>query len=289
MYELSGIEFKELLEAIINAYPRAINLEIAVRVELEKNLKDIAGGENNSDIAFNLIRDAEAKGYIEKLIDGLYNQNSGNSQLSSIYNKLKLKFANPSNNQNNQNNPNNKKKVEEIQPTTYQSTQRPKPEIYQHLNDLLEKKKWVESNEETFAIMNKIIGRNTRLSWKTKNIKECPCHVLCHIDKLWRQYSNNCFGFTVQKKIWEEKCTTKNDREKEFGRHVGWYDDWRKEWLSRSNQIFTENLEKNLDNKEKYQGILPTLTSKNYPLEDNASLIPYLVNKLKSCNCDSCD
>ena len=137
--------------------------------------------------------------------------------------------------------------------------------------------------------MNQVYGINQRYSWKRSDIQKCDCHVLCHIDKLWRQYSNNCFGFTVQKKIWDEKCTNLAHREEVFGRHVGWYDDWRKEWLSRSNQIFTENLEKNLDNKEKYQGILPTLTSKNCLLNVNASLIPHLVKKLKFCNCDSCD
>ncbi|NEP35643.1 MULTISPECIES: GUN4 domain-containing protein [unclassified Moorena] len=285
MSELSGPERREIREALMSAVINQDEWEIILYdYDFNHSYLDIIKNKKlYTNILQDLITKAESRGELKKLIDNVYNYNSGNENLQIIYRQY---VQSPTDEpENGSTPPNHEQKPIEPQDPPDQLTQQLNPEKYKLLNYLLENQRWVEANEETFAIMNQVPG-TSKYSWKASDIQNCPCDVLCHIDKLWQQYSNNCFGFTVQKKIWEEKCTNLNDPEKEFGRHVGWYDNWRKQWLSRSKQMFTDNLEKNLDDQEKYQGIIPTLTLKNTSLEVNARLIPHLVEKLESCNCD---
>lgn len=82
---LSGHERRILRQAIISAYPSYADLEIMVGDELEENLNAITGGGNLSQVVFNLIRWAEAKGKIEVLIIAAYETNSGNPELKQFY------------------------------------------------------------------------------------------------------------------------------------------------------------------------------------------------------------
>ncbi|MBV6621440.1 MAG: formylglycine-generating enzyme family protein [Rivularia sp. (in: Bacteria)] len=82
---LSGDEHKKLRNAIISAYPAKVDLEIMVKEGLEENLNAIAGGENLTQVVFNLIKWAEARGELEKLITAAYNKNSGNPELQEFY------------------------------------------------------------------------------------------------------------------------------------------------------------------------------------------------------------
>lgn len=58
------------------------------------------------------------------------------------------------------------------------------------------------------------------------NLEKIPCDDLMYIDQLWVQYSNNRFGFSVQKEILDGLggIPENNDwsRFEEFGRWVGW-------------------------------------------------------------------
>ncbi|NET84564.1 MAG: GUN4 domain-containing protein, partial [Moorea sp. SIO1F2] len=300
MYELSGSEREELQKAILDAYPDIGDLEMVVSFKFNKNLTAIAGGNNDAQIIFKLIRWAEAHGDIKTLIDGLYNDNPRNENLAIIYDKIIARFDSNERSVNHKissmhdkvipdyekknyhyNNQNNKKQI--IQQPNKQLPQPPNQENYQHLNYLLKNQQWEEANEETLTIMNQVYGRTTTDSWQERDIQEFPCDILCQIDKLWRQYSNNYFGFTIQTMIWERQCTNLAHPEEAFGNYVGWYDSDRNRWLLYSDPAFRAKVR----HQYMYKGILPTLTSKNYPknypLKVNASFIPHLVERLQFC------
>jgi WD40 repeat protein len=77
-----------------------------------------------------------------------------------------------------------------------------------NLDELLENQKWQEASEKTFYILLYDI------------IVDDPnyANLLKSIDHIWLQSSNQRFGFSVQKRIWEEV-----DRDLEaFRRRVGW-------------------------------------------------------------------
>ncbi|MDJ0572852.1 MAG: GUN4 domain-containing protein [Pleurocapsa sp. MO_192.B19] len=75
---------------------------------------------------------------------------------------------------------------------------------YTELRDLLAAGKWKEADQETFQIMLKVANREEQ-GWLNKDsIDNFPCEDLRIIDRLWVKYSNGKFGFSVQKKIYEE-------------------------------------------------------------------------------------
>ena len=51
-----------------------------------------------------------------------------------------------------------------------------------------------------------------------QSMKKFPCTDLRTIDQLWVKYSNDKFGFSVQRRIWQE---VGQDRDK-FGQSTGW-------------------------------------------------------------------
>ncbi len=84
MIKLSGDERKELLNAILDAYPDIVDLEMMVSMNLNENLNAITGGNNNTHIVFKLIEWAETKGCIKRLIEALYEDRTGNEKIKTI-------------------------------------------------------------------------------------------------------------------------------------------------------------------------------------------------------------
>jgi hypothetical protein len=73
---------------------------------------------------------------------------------------------------------------------------------YTILQNALSQGKWKESDHLTALIMIQIIkeqGHNFR-----ESVKNFPCIDLETIDQLWLNASNYRFGFSVQKRIWED-------------------------------------------------------------------------------------
>ncbi len=99
---------------------------------------------------------------------------------------------------------------------------------YTKLRDFLKAGQWKEADEETFAVMLKVTGREENGWLDDESIESFPCTDLCTIDQLWVKYSDRRFGFSLQKRIWE---SVGQDYEK-FGDVIG----WRKmeEWLDYS-------------------------------------------------------
>ncbi len=89
---------------------------------------------------------------------------------------------------------------------------------YTHLIDLLAANNWQEADRETGTIMLKIACREEKNYLTSSAIKNFPCQDLRMINKLWVQYSNGHFGYSVQKRIWENlTCDWKK-----VGNRLGW-------------------------------------------------------------------
>ena len=96
---------------------------------------------------------------------------------------------------------------------------------YKSLDKLLFEKKWREADQETKALILKLSNRETEGWLRLEDIKQIPCRDLRTIDQLWMQYSNERFGFSIQKRLWEKVCENieANDRIwNRFREIVGW-------------------------------------------------------------------
>lgn len=114
---------------------------------------------------------------------------------------------------------------------------------YRKLRELLAAEKWIDADRETLAVMVKAVrttekwiyadehpfvvmfkaARTTEDWLDTGDIKYFPCTDLRTIDALWVKYSKGLFGFSVQKRIWQE-LGSKVDYETNchLGDRVGW-------------------------------------------------------------------
>jgi GUN4-like len=73
---------------------------------------------------------------------------------------------------------------------------------YTNLSDLLFAKKWKEADEETTQLILKFANRQKEGWLDSDSCHNFPREELRIIDQLWLKYSQNRFGFSVQKKIW---------------------------------------------------------------------------------------
>lgn len=97
---------------------------------------------------------------------------------------------------------------------------------YIPLEKMLFEQKWKKADQETAAIILKILDRETESWLRLEDIAKIPCEDLHTIDKLWMYYTNERFGFSIQKQIWKKVGgdIDANDKTWErFGKHVGWY------------------------------------------------------------------
>lgn len=93
MSKLSGQELEKLRNAILSAFPDKASLEMMVSIQLDKNLDEIAGGDNLQLVVFKLIKWAESQGKLKYLIEGACKDNSGNQELQSIRKELFPKLS----------------------------------------------------------------------------------------------------------------------------------------------------------------------------------------------------
>jgi hypothetical protein len=124
---------------------------------------------------------------------------------------------------------------------------------YTQLRDLLAAGKWKEADEETLAVMLKASGREKDGWLDIKSIENFPCTDLRTIDQLWLKWSDERFGFSVQKRIWERE-SGKSDALfyeiyeiwEKFGDRVGWRRRrikamQQKKWLDYNELTFSTN------------------------------------------------
>ncbi|NMG60735.1 GUN4 domain-containing protein, partial [Geitlerinema sp. P-1104] len=97
---------------------------------------------------------------------------------------------------------------------------------YYKLRDLLAANKWEKADRETAERMWEVMGRQNEQWLRVEDIENFPCKDLKIIDKLWVHYSRGKFGFSVQKKIWQD-CGSPTEYNQDwglFGDRVGWRD-----------------------------------------------------------------
>lgn len=87
---------------------------------------------------------------------------------------------------------------------------------YSQLDALLSTGKWQAADLETKEVMLRVIGRVDFLPKEL--IEEFPCEDLSIIDRLWRHYSRDRFGFSIQVEILNEVGGNWDN----FGDRVGW-------------------------------------------------------------------
>lgn len=80
---LTGGRFKELVTALLSAFPTVQSLARLVRFELELNLDEVAIG-NLTDQTFALVRWAESTGRVRALLEGARTQNPTNATLEAF-------------------------------------------------------------------------------------------------------------------------------------------------------------------------------------------------------------
>jgi hypothetical protein len=95
---------------------------------------------------------------------------------------------------------------------------------YTQLEALMKAGKWEEADQETAKQMCQVMGRQSEGWLRIEDIQQFPCADLRTIDQLWVQHSNGKFGFSVQKKIWQQcgSPTEYNQQWEKFGEAVGW-------------------------------------------------------------------
>jgi serine/threonine protein kinase len=73
---------------------------------------------------------------------------------------------------------------------------------YDSLKEFLTVGNWEEADRETSAIFRRLTGTTRIRDINKKDIETFSCADLQELDRLWKYYSNNRFGFSTQKDIW---------------------------------------------------------------------------------------
>ncbi|MEL6381639.1 MAG: GUN4 domain-containing protein [Cyanobacteria bacterium J06626_18] len=107
-----------------------------------------------------------------------------------------------------------------------------KQPTYFRLAYLLSVGQWRDADLETYVLMLQVGDRDRKGYFASQDLLAFPCDDLHIIDQLWVKYSEEKFGFSVQKRIYEEECGAELDGEypgdkiwNDFCQRVGWKDD----------------------------------------------------------------
>lgn len=113
--------------------------------------------------------------------------------------------------------------------------------IYPRLEAFLQAGQWQEADIETSKLICQLAQREQDGWLDYESIKNLPHPDLLEIDRLWRKYSNNRFGFSIQKQIYQHLAATQKADTKimqKFGEIVGWRNPNSSGWLSHSELTF---------------------------------------------------
>jgi hypothetical protein len=149
---------------------------------------------------------------------------------------------------------------------------------YRKLRDLLKAGKWEEADEETIDVMLQAANCQSQGFLDTDSLQRFPCRDLWTIDQLWGATSNGHFGFSVQKKIWEECGSPISDGEDwdRFCFSVGWQD-------STGAYLYCSDLKKNpfISPKGEFPSMWAVVVSGGVLIEEEFS---FLAQRLENCS-----
>ncbi len=145
---------------------------------------------------------------------------------------------------------------------------------YTKLQNLLRAGKWKEGNQETVKCMCEIIGRQQEGWLRVEDIRAFPNEDLKMIDQIWTRYSQGNFGFSLQKKIWQECGSPVDFGEKWeiFSNRVGWC--MKDKWLSDAQLIG--------DLQSSPVGELPRIVTRDIPVHNPVLITRVLFKRLQS-------
>ena len=89
---------------------------------------------------------------------------------------------------------------------------------YNKLQDFLRRKKWQEADQQTWDVLCQASEKSKGYYLKNADIERLPCETLQKIDQLWLKYSENRFGLSVQKSIYQDS----GEDYYSFCQRVGW-------------------------------------------------------------------
>ncbi len=113
---------------------------------------------------------------------------------------------------------------------------------YQPLEEILKNKQWLEADRETARIVLQLSDREKQGYLNESDLHKLPDTELIKLDRLWLNYSNNRFGFSVQNKLYQSLGGRKffePEIWRKFGESVGWF--YNKKWLNYEELNFNEN------------------------------------------------
>lgn len=93
---LTGQQYEQLTEALLDAFPSQGKLAQLVTFRLEKNLNAIAIGNDLKEIIFKLIETAQAEGWVTELVTAARQSNPGNPSLFAFAQEFNLATSTPS-------------------------------------------------------------------------------------------------------------------------------------------------------------------------------------------------
>lgn len=100
---------------------------------------------------------------------------------------------------------------------------------YAKLRDTLAAGNWFAADKETINLILDIAGESDLEELSPHDIRNFPCNGLRVIDKLWRKYSRDRFGFSIQLQFYVElggtlETTIEQNREliERWGDRLGW-------------------------------------------------------------------
>jgi hypothetical protein len=100
---------------------------------------------------------------------------------------------------------------------------------FQALENFLQKGEWKKADQATYRLMITTVGKEEGQEFTRQELLTFPCEELLTIDGLWRRYSQDRYGFSVQKDIYV-RCGGRLDGKyptggvwEGFASEVGWY------------------------------------------------------------------
>ena len=120
---------------------------------------------------------------------------------------------------------------------------------YETLQNLLKENKWLEADKETVRLILAIAGEEEIENLRPEEIAAIDCSELQVIDRLWLNYSDDRFGFSIQAKVYQdlggdEQSTIEQDAKliQQWGDKLGWRKDGN--WLKCSDLDYSEDAAK---------------------------------------------
>ena len=100
---------------------------------------------------------------------------------------------------------------------------------YEKLQNLLKSEEWLAADKETVQLILAIAGESNLEDLTPEDIGLIDCSELQVIDRLWMNYSDDRFGFSVQAKIYQDlggdkQSTIEQDAKliQKWGDKLGW-------------------------------------------------------------------